>query len=188
MNHCCCGCPVGHLHLLCVGTAAKLDTPVQRWCCRAARGWGRQELGELFLTPFMGIYSLLQAAVMGTCLHTRTPCITIWSGILVLFWWIITVCTENSHSVGSNPWILMCRTIAEDGNLSCFSKLFLLWNWACDSMKWGAEKREYKWCPEEKQHRLCSHLFGAWHPGNPQLQALGCVRHTGERHKWTQYS
>lgn len=31
---------------------------------------------------FRGIYNLLQPAVVGTCLHTRTPCITIWTGIL----------------------------------------------------------------------------------------------------------
>lgn len=70
MNHC--QYPVDHLHLLCVGTAAKLDTPVQRWwmvlgCTRLVQvRAGRAPPHTTH--PFMRIYSLLQAAVVHTFL------------------------------------------------------------------------------------------------------------------------
>lgn len=157
MNHWCSRCPVGCLNcyvlVLLLNWIPQFRMGVLG--CTRLRQVRAVRAPSHTIHPFLGIYSLLQAAAVGTCLHTRTPCITIWSGILVLFWWIITVCSENSHSMELNPRILICRTIAEDGNLSCFSTLFLPWNWACDSMKWGAEKTEWKWCPEEKLSTDC---------------------------------
>lgn len=102
--------------------------------------------------------------------HSYTLHHSTWTGI-VLFCWIITLRIEDSCPVGLNPRILTCRSTAEDGNLCCRSTLFLPSNCAHDSVKWGAEKTEHKWFPEEKLGTDCAPI--CLEPGTLALRSCG---------------
>lgn len=103
---------------------------------------------------FIKIYHFLQAAVVDSCLSRGTPRYITVSDLGPLF-----------HPAGlsllalrtSVPWdqVLTCSSIAADGDVCCFTTLFLLWNWPHGDVH-GVLRKQHKWCPEEKLSTDCT--------------------------------